>query len=32
MINKIDDLAVNALRILSVDQVQQANSGHPGMP
>lgn len=24
--------AVNALRILSIDQVQKANSGHPGLP
>lgn len=32
MINKIDQLAVDAIRVLSVDQVQQANSGHPGMP
>jgi transketolase len=27
-----DLLAVNALRFLAVDAVQQANSGHPGMP
>lgn len=26
------DLAINALRMLSVDAVQQANSGHPGLP
>ena len=30
--NNIDDLAVNAIRILSADQVQKANSGHPGLP
>ena len=24
--------AVNAIRILSADQVQKANSGHPGLP
>ncbi|CAM3469362.1 transketolase [Erysipelothrix anatis] len=29
---QIDNLAVNALRVLSVDAVQKANSGHPGMP
>ena len=28
----ISNLAVNALRVLSVDAVQAANSGHPGMP
>lgn len=26
------DLAINTLRFLSVDMVQKANSGHPGMP
>ena len=28
----IDDLAVDTLRFLAVDAVQQANSGHPGLP
>ena len=28
----IDDVCVNTLRFLSVDAVQQANSGHPGLP
>jgi transketolase len=28
----LDELCVNTLRFLSVDMVQQANSGHPGMP
>lgn len=28
----IDGLAVNTLRFLAVDAVQQANSGHPGLP
>src|ERR1700748_1308588 len=28
----IDLLAVNTIRTLSMDAVQQANSGHPGMP
>jgi len=28
----IDEKSVNALRILSVDAVEKANSGHPGLP
>ncbi|MFJ1260859.1 transketolase [Cupriavidus sp. CuC1] len=28
----LDDLCVNTLRFLSVDAVQNANSGHPGLP
>ncbi|HEX3150887.1 MAG TPA: transketolase [Gemmataceae bacterium] len=28
----IDDLCVNTIRTLSMDAVQQANSGHPGAP
>lgn len=28
----INQKAVNALRILSADQIQKANSGHPGLP
>ena len=28
----LDQLCVNALRILAVEGVQKANSGHPGMP
>ena len=28
----LDEVCINALRILSVDAVQQANSGHPGLP
>ncbi|HWW05270.1 transketolase [Collimonas sp.] len=28
----LDDLCINTLRFLAVDAVQQANSGHPGMP
>lgn len=28
----IDNLSLNAIRFLSVDMVQQANSGHPGLP
>lgn len=29
---EIEDLAINTVRLLSVDAVQKANSGHPGMP
>jgi transketolase len=28
----LDELCINTIRFLSVDGVQQANSGHPGMP
>ena len=28
----IDQLAINSIRFLSVDQVEKAKSGHPGMP
>ncbi|MDQ2992308.1 MAG: hypothetical protein M3R30_05755, partial [Candidatus Eremiobacteraeota bacterium] len=27
-----DEQRINAIRFLSVDAVNQANSGHPGMP
>lgn len=30
--NRIDVDAVNALRVLAADEVQKANSGHPGLP
>jgi len=30
--SKQDNLVVNAIRVLSAEAVQQANSGHPGMP
>lgn len=30
--NNIDELSVNAIRILSADAIQKANSGHPGLP
>jgi len=30
--NEIDELAINSIRFLSVDQVEKAKSGHPGMP
>ncbi|PKN93052.1 MAG: transketolase [Chloroflexi bacterium HGW-Chloroflexi-6] len=29
---QLQDLAINAIRFLSADGVQQANSGHPGLP
>ena len=28
----VDALCINTLRFLSVDAVQKANSGHPGLP
>jgi len=28
----LEDLCINTIRFLSADSVQQANSGHPGMP
>ena len=28
----LDELSVNTIRLLSVDMVQKANSGHPGLP
>ncbi|NWF57645.1 MAG: transketolase [Syntrophaceae bacterium] len=28
----IDELSINTIRMLSVDMVQEANSGHPGLP
>jgi transketolase len=30
--SKIDTMSVNAIRVLSADGVQKANSGHPGLP
>ncbi len=30
--NTLDELCVNTIRMLAVDAVQKANSGHPGMP
>jgi transketolase len=32
MTTKLDELCVNTIRMLSVDSVGKANSGHPGMP
>jgi transketolase len=31
-VQPIDDLCINTIRTLSIDAVQKANSGHPGMP
>lgn len=28
----VDQLAVNTVRTLSMDTIQAANSGHPGLP
>lgn len=28
----IDEMSVNAIRVLSADAIQKANSGHPGLP
>ncbi|MGN0329308.1 MAG: transketolase [Lachnospira sp.] len=28
----IDEMSVNAIRVLSADAIQRANSGHPGLP
>ncbi len=30
--NHMDTMSVNAIRVLSADAVQKANSGHPGLP
>ncbi len=30
--NEIDTMSVNAIRVLSADAIQKANSGHPGLP
>ncbi len=32
MTKEIDQLSINTIRFLSVDAVQKANSGHPGLP
>jgi len=29
---KIEELSINTIRLLAVDAIQKANSGHPGMP
>lgn len=30
--SKVDTMSVNAIRVLTADAVQKANSGHPGLP
>ena len=30
--SRLDDLCINTMPLLTVDTVQQANSGHPGTP
>lgn len=30
--NQIDNLSINAIRVLSADAIQKAKSGHPGLP
>lgn len=32
LFDKTDELAVNTIRTLSMDAIQKANSGHPGLP
>ncbi|MEA2184202.1 MAG: transketolase, partial [Solirubrobacteraceae bacterium] len=32
MITQTDELAINSIRALSMDAIQKANSGHPGLP
>ncbi|MCH4176881.1 MAG: transketolase, partial [Streptococcaceae bacterium] len=32
MFDTTDQLAINTIRTLSMDMIQQANSGHPGLP
>jgi len=30
--NELDELAINTIRTLSIDAIEKANSGHPGLP
>jgi len=30
--SKLDQLCINSIRVLAIDAVQKANSGHPGLP
>ncbi|MFK9118409.1 transketolase [Peribacillus frigoritolerans] len=32
MLDKLDALSINTIRTLSIDAIEKANSGHPGMP
>ena len=29
---ELDQLCINTIRTLSIDAIQEANSGHPGLP
>ena len=31
-VNSVEQLSINAIRTLSIDAIQKANSGHPGLP
>ena len=32
MFNEKDQLAIDTIRALSIDAIEEANSGHPGLP
>ena len=32
MFNEKDQLAIDTIRALSIDAIEKANSGHPGLP
>ena len=32
MVKSVEQLSVNAIRTLSIDAIEKANSGHPGLP
>ena len=32
MRDNVENMSVNAIRVLAADAVQKANSGHPGLP
>ncbi|PXW86084.1 transketolase-like protein, partial [Streptohalobacillus salinus] len=32
MTNQTQQTSINAIRTLSIDAIQKANSGHPGLP
>ncbi|MFD1423624.1 transketolase [Laceyella tengchongensis] len=32
MVTKVEQQAINTIRMLSIDQIEAANSGHPGLP
>lgn len=32
MTNQVDQLSINTIRTLSIDAIEKANSGHPGLP